>query len=132
MLQPTLGTCLDGTGFPAQDRIRRGAQILPCDWHAIARTAIIQLAAIDQFALRVKKKNIRRARRLISLGHGLRLVVKVRKRVTSRFGLLSHHISSANGANSALVLRGHSFLSVMMAFFSASWQGQFGSRGFAR
>src|SRR5581483_10103425 len=62
--------------------IQRRAQILAGDLNAIARAAVVKLAAINQFLLPVEKVNIRRASGVISFGHRLGFVVQIRKRVT--------------------------------------------------
>src|SRR5206468_1521018 len=63
--------------FSRQDCIERGSQILPRHRFAVPRPAGIKLTAVDELPLFVEQEKVRRAGGSISLGHFLRLVVKI-------------------------------------------------------
>ena len=73
---------LDGrTRLARQNGLQRGPQIPARHRRALARTAVVKLAAVGQLALFVKQKYIRRAGRPEGLGRLLRLVKQIGKSV---------------------------------------------------
>src|SRR6202012_477614 len=60
------------SGLAREHRLQRRAQIFARDRNAIPRAARIELPAIHEPATAIEEKNIRRARRAISLRHRLR------------------------------------------------------------
>ena len=90
MLQPMLAFWFGDTGFPSSTASKRCSQVFAGDGDAVAWPAVVELAAIDKALVFVEQVEVRRASRPVGLGHGLRLVIKVREAVAGRGGLLGH------------------------------------------
>ena len=55
--------------------VNSGAQILAGDGDSVAGAALVKLSAVDEMEAFIKEKNIRCARGLIGMSHGLRLII---------------------------------------------------------
>ena len=90
MLQPMLGFWSAGDRLAGQHGVEGGAQICAGDRNARVGPAGVHLAAIDQLLVFVEDEEVGRAGGLIGLGHCLRLVEQIRKRVAARLDLVHH------------------------------------------
>src|SRR5262245_39183829 len=61
--------------------VERGTEILAGDGDGVARSAVVELAPVDQLPARIEEVEIGGAGSLISPGHILRLVVEVGERI---------------------------------------------------
>ena len=77
MPQPMLARWSCETRSARKDRADRGAEVLAGDREAVARTAVVELAAVDERTIRVEQEEVGRARRRVRLRDLLGLVEQV-------------------------------------------------------
>src|SRR6185503_10791163 len=75
---------LGGDGPSREDGVEGRPEVLARHGDAVAGTAVVELAAVDETARAVEQEEVGRARGAVGARHGLVLVVQVRERVPRR------------------------------------------------
>jgi glyoxylase I family protein len=83
--------------FAGQHGIKCGAKVFSCHRKAVARTAVVELPAVNEPMVFVEKIKVGRAGGAIRLRHGLRFIMEIRERVAGILHFLLHFFRAIVG-----------------------------------
>src|ERR1700677_2866100 len=92
-----------GNGFAGERQVDSGAQMFAGDRDAVAGSALVKLAAVGEATIGVEQEKVRGAGGFVSVGDGLRFIIKVGKFEAERLRLLFESCRAVGGVGVCVV-----------------------------